>query len=267
MSTITSLQNSRVKAAIKLRDRGGREVQRRIVIDGVREIGHALSAGVDFLEIFSCQEHVQSPAANRLLREVAQTSAERIEVSTQVWDKLTFGHRKDGILVVAKPPTRRLDELLVSSNPLIVILDGIEKPGNVGAVVRSADGAGADAVIVTNAGTDLFNPNAIRASIGTIFRVPVVGATFSAATEWLSKKGIQTFLTIVDGSSKVYTEMNFDSPIAIVLGSEAHGVSEQWRDAKDAVHMHLPMLGAADSLNVSATATAVLYEVVRQRGL
>ena len=187
-------------------------------------------------------------------------------MSAQVWEKLTFGHRMDGILVIAKPPIKRLSNVKTDRSPLVVVLDGVEKPGNIGAVVRSADGAGASAVVVTNAGTDLFNPNAIRASIGMIFRLPVISASSAETVDWLSKNGIQPYLTLVDDSSTVYTDLDFSTPTAIVLGSEAKGIGDEWRNANDAIHMHLPMLGAADSLNVSATATAALYEVVRQRG-
>ena len=263
---ITSLQNARIKAAIRLRDRKGREQQSRIIIDGLREIRRAYEAGVEFKELFTCESLIESQEARDVLSSAEAYGYQCIEVSPQVWEKLTFGNRQDGLLVVATPPSKTLSDLERSQRPFIVILDGVEKPGNVGAVIRTADGAGADAVILTNSATDIYNPNAIRSSIGTIFHTPVVSATCTDAIEWLRQNDIMTFLAIVSDATVIYTELQFPQATAIVLGSEAHGISEPWRSAKDFHHMHLPMRGAADSLNVSAATAALLYEVVRQRG-
>ncbi len=276
MPAIKSLQNQRIKSAIKLRERKGRQAQGRILVDGLREIGHAWEAGLQFLELFTCTPHLHDVNAQALLAKIEQATGgtsrpasalmplRRFEVTPQVWDKLTFGNRQDGLLAVATPPSVELAELPVRSAPFFVVLDGVEKPGNVGAVIRSADGAGADAVILTNAATDLYNPNTIRASLGTIFHMPVVSTGQDEVLEWFDEHRVARFITAVDDTTTDYTELKFNGPTAIVLGSEAYGVSDGWKTGAYRT-MHLPMLGRADSLNVSAAAAAILYEVVRQR--
>jgi len=263
MTPITSLQNTRVKAAIKLRDRRGRDQQRRIAIDGLREIAHALAGGVNLVEVFTCDALIDSPAAQDLLSQLEHAGVERIEVTQQVWDKLTFGNRQDGLLAIAKPAGDALADISVHEKLFVVVLDAVEKPGNIGAVVRSADAAGVDAVIVTDPATDTLNPNAIRASIGTIFRLPVITASRPALMTWLREQEVDTFLACV-GDGTIYTKRDFTTSCAVVFGSEAKGLSGDWNDP-DFSTIQLPMLGAGDSLNVSAAAAAVLYEVVRQR--
>lgn len=265
MERITSLQNERVKAAVKLRDRKGRDKQSRVAIDGLREIRRALEAGVEFLEVFTCESFVSTSEAQALLLQIEAMPSTCLEVTESVWDKLTFGNRRDGIFVVAKPPTKSFEDIPTRENAFIVILDGVEKPGNVGAVIRSADGAGADAVILTNAGTDTYNPNAVRASLGTIFCLPVVSAGIEETVLWLQEKNIQVHVAIVNDAAVSYTECDFKSSTAVVFGSEAHGVHDQWIAHSDFQGMHLPMRGQADSLNVSAASAVVLYEIVRQR--
>ena len=264
MKSITSSRNARVKAAIKLRERRGRDKQGRIVVDGLREIGHALAGGVEFIEVFTCEALLESPVARDLLSRLEQSGVERIEVTTQLWEKLTFGNRQDGLLAIATPAEHHLVDLPTGNDLFLVVLDGVEKPGNVGAVVRSADAAGADAVILTEPATDIFNPNAIRASIGTMFRLPVVAVRRAEAITWLLTNHVNTFLTRV-GDGTPYTQRGYVDSCAIVFGSEAIGLSAEWSDPSF-MNIQLPMHGAADSLNVSAAAAAVLYEVVRQRG-
>ena len=175
--TITSLRNQRVKDAIKLRDRRGRQRQRRIVIDGTRELMCAVESQVDLTELFVCRELCDGNSADEFLKRVAQTGTDVIQVSPDVFAKLAFGQRAAGVLGVARTPQRTLADLKLPELPLLVVLEEVEKPGNVGAVVRSADGAGATAVVVADGNTDLYNPNTIRASLGTIFTLPVVAAS------------------------------------------------------------------------------------------
>jgi len=261
---ITSPQNPRVKAAVRLRDRRHREKQGRIRIDGARELHRAIRAGVTPIEVFVCESLCTDDEGRRALASVAACRAEVIPVSEPVFAKLAFGDRADGLLGVAPVPTTTLADCTLPENPLVAVLEGIEKPGNVGAVVRSADAAGVAALVVADGRTDLFNPNAIRASLGTIFTLPVRTATAAATREWLRERGLTIYAARVDGSVE-YTDADFRGPAALVLGSEAEGLTGVWRD-DDVVPIRLPMLGAADSLNVSAAAAVLFYEALRQRG-
>ncbi len=260
---ITSLQNQRVKSAVRLRDRRGRQDQQRIIIDGAREIERALDAGCEILELFVRQEEV-FPAAIELLQLKADAhGAEIIPVTHQVFGKLAFGNRAEGVVAVARPPHKTLDDLQLGPAPLVAVLEGIEKPGNVGAVLRSADGAGVDAVIVVDGATDLYNPNTIRASLGTAFTMPLMAAPASTTLDWLRRNHFRILTARVDARTS-YTRATYQGPTAVVLGSEAYGLSDVWQ-GDQITPIFLPMRGAADSLNVSVTAALLFYEGLRQR--
>ncbi|MDY0170959.1 MAG: RNA methyltransferase, partial [Thermoguttaceae bacterium] len=199
-----------------------------------------------------------------LAERLRETGAELLEVTESVFVKLAFGQRAEGVLAVAEPPATELASLRLPEHPLVAVLEGFEKPGNVGAVLRSADGAGISAVVVADPRTDLFNPNAIRASLGTIFSLPVRKAAGSEALAWLREHRLNVVAARVDGSVP-YTEVDFRPPTAIVLGSEAEGLSPLWH-GEHITAVRLPMLGEADSLNVSAAAAVLFYEALRQRG-
>ena len=264
MPIITSLQNPRVKDAVRLRDRRHREKQGRILIDGARELHLAIVAGVRLVEVFLCESLCQGDESQRLLTAIPQSGCEMLHVSESVFEKLAFGQRAEGVLGVAEMPRPTLESLALPPDALVAVLEGVEKPGNVGAVLRSADAAGVSAVIMADGRTDLYNPNAIRASLGTIFTLPVCEAASHEALAWLREHRFTMFAARVDGSAP-YTEADYRGPTAIVLGSEAAGLSSIWTgDAIRAVR--LPMRGAADSLNVSATAAVLFYEALRQRG-
>ena len=286
MSPITSIQNPRVKNAVRLRDRRHREKQGRILIDGSRELLRAIDAGVKLLETFVCRPLRENEDSGRLLAALPQSGGEVLEVSEAVFDKLAFGRRTEGVLGVAETPRATLASFIkprpsvaprdatngrgfmdgrgiLPENALVAVLEGVEKPGNVGAVLRSADAAGVSALIAADPRTDLYNPNAIRASLGTIFTMPVCEATSDDALAWLRKNGFRIFAARVD-SAVDYTEEDYRGPTAIVLGSEAEGLSSLWT-GEDIQAVRLPMLGAADSLNVSATAAVLFYEALRQR--
>jgi TrmH family RNA methyltransferase len=264
MTTITSPQNPRVKDAVKLRDRRHREKQERILIDGVRELGRAMDASVKLVEVFVCPPLCESAEAQRLLARLPGSGAEILEVAEPVFGKLAFGDRAEGVLGVAAMPRPTLADLTLPQTPLVAVLEGVEKPGNLGAVLRSADAAGVSALLVADGRTDLYNPGAIRASLGTIFRLPVCGATAAETLAWLRRQDFAIFAARVDGSM-LYTKVDFRRPSAIVLGSEAAGLTAAW-SGRDITAIRLPMLGAADSLNVSAAAAVLFYEARRQRG-
>ena len=260
---ITSLHNPRVKAAVKLRERSGRRDQRRIIIDGLREIGRAIQGGVKPVEVYYLPERCGDDAHQGLLESAERSGAELHDVSPLVMEKLAFGQRSDGIVAVAGQPRRTLDDLAIDGDGLVAVVEGAEKPGNVGAVLRTADAAGVRAVIVADGGTDLFNPNAIRASLGAIFTLPVCEATTAEALEWLRKSQYRIFAARVDGAVD-YTAADFRGRAAIALGSEAQGLSAAWK-AEAITAIRLPLLGTVDSLNLSATAAVLFYEALRQR--
>jgi len=260
---ITSIQNPRVKDAVRLRDRRHREKQQRILIDGARELRRAIAAGVKLVEAFICESLCTSDDARQLLASIPETDGEILDVSVPVFEKLAFGQRAEGVLGVAEMPHPTLQSLAVPENAVVAVLEGVEKPGNAGAVLRSADAAGVSAVILADPHTDLYNPNAIRASLGTIFSMPVCEAASGDVLLWLRERNFSIFAARVDGSLP-YTEVDYRGPSAIVLGSEAAGLSPLWA-GKDIQAVRLPMLGAADSLNVSVTAAVLFYEALRQR--
>jgi RNA methyltransferase, TrmH family len=272
MLPITSPHNPRVKDAVRLRDRRHREKQGRILIDGVRELHRAIGAGVRLLEVFVCEPLCNGDDAQHLLAALAESGCEMLHVSEPVFEKLAFGQRAEGVLGVAEMPRPTLESLLAGwggsltatpTPPLVAVLEGVEKPGNVGAVLRSADAAGVSAVIVADGRTDLYNPNAIRASLGTIFTTPICEAASGDVLAWLRQRNFTMLAARVDGAVP-YTEVDYHGPTAIVLGSEAAGLSPVWT-GDDIRGIRLPMLGAADSLNVSVTAAVLFYEALRQR--
>ena len=263
MASIVSLQNPRVKNAVRLRERRHREKQGRIVIDGARELRRAVEAGTRLVEVFVCRSLCRGEDADRVLQVLPQTGAELLEVSQSIFEKVAFGSRAEGVLGIAETPATGLDRLKLPENPLVAVLEGVEKPGNLGAVLRSADAAGVSALIAADPRTDLYNPNAIRASLGTIFTLPVAAAGTRETVDWLRRHGLAIYAAQVDGSVP-YTEADFRRPAAIVLGSEAEGLTDAWRGEPFRA-VRLPMLGLADSLNVSATAAVLFYEALRQR--
>jgi TrmH family RNA methyltransferase len=290
MFVITSPKNPRVKDTVRLRDRRHREKQGRILIDGARELGRALKAGVRANVVFVCEPLCQNDDSRRLLADLPTSGCEVLYVSEAVFEKLAFGQRAEGVVGVAEMPRATLETLLVDRGgsstatptgssstaaptsvaastgaaPLVAVLEGVEKPGNIGAVLRSADAAGLSAVIVANPRTDLFNPNAIRASLGTIFTIPVCEATSAETLAWLRERKYAILAARVDGAVP-YNDVDYRGPTAIVLGSEAAGLSPVWA-GHDIKAIRLPMRGVADSLNVSASAAVLFYEALRQRG-
>ena len=262
---ITSRQNARVKEAAKLRSSRQRTKQGRFLIDGAREIDRALDAGIEIVEAFVCEALCTSEAARALVPRFTEidTAANCAGVTADVFEKICFGERNDGVVVVAKTPVRALDQLTLPQQPLVAVLAGLEKPGNVGAILRTADGAGIDAVIVAGGGTDLFNPNTIRASLGTVFANNVCAATVEATLTKLRDWQLPIIATRPD-AEPLYTAVDFCPGAAIVLGSEADGLSVDWQQ-QDVKGVRLPMHGIADSLNVSASAAILFYEAQRQR--
>lgn len=263
MLRITSRQNPRVKEAVLLRNSRERQRRGKFLVDGAREIGRAIASGTQCVEAFVCDDLSDSPDSQAAIRALKSTTAEILSVSPDVFAKLAFGDRNDGVIVVAEIPKRELSEIELPAKPIVTVLEGIEKPGNLGAILRSADAAGVDAVIVADGRTDLYNPNTIRASLGTLFRANVCEASTADTVQWLSDKRLPIVAARPDANT-LYTEINLRTGTAIVLGSEAEGLSDAWRTT-NVTAVRLPMRGIADSLNVSTTAAVLFYEALRQR--
>ncbi len=261
--TITSFHNQRVKDAAKLRSRRHRDRQQRILIDGAREIQRALEAGVRLVELFVCPSKANNPESQRLLDFLSDHDLETSQVAADVFERLTYGDRNEGVLAVAELPRTSLDRLPRPKGSTIGILVGVEKPGNVGAVVRSADAAGVRALIVADGATDLYNPNAIRASLGTIFTMPVCCATSTETLAWLRENHVTICAARVD-ATEMYTDVDLSGTVALALGSESRGLPAEW-NTDGVIPIGLPMHGSADSLNVSTTAAVLFYEALRQR--
>jgi RNA methyltransferase, TrmH family len=261
---IDSPANPKIRAAAGLRERRDRDRTGLTLVDGAREARRAIEAGLAVETAFVCPELGTGDEAHAALTALRRTpGGERvIEVGRRAFEKLAYGDRSDGIVLVVRPPTTSLAGLALGPNPLVVVTEAVEKPGNLGAILRSADGAGAEAVVAVG-GTDLFNPNVIRASVGTVFSVPIAAATAAEALAWLRERGIRAVAARTD-AARLHVEADLRGPIAIVLGSEARGLSSAWDDP-DVEGVRLPMRGIADSLNVSVAGAVLLYEAWRQR--
>jgi len=262
---ITSPANPRVREVLRLRERRERDRTGSTIVDGAREIRRALEAGVEIFAIYMDETRATSDEARAALDIVRRRdrTVAPIAVSPDVFDRLAYGDRADGLVAVVRTPSVRLAQILLPADPFVAIVEGVEKPGNLGAILRSADGAGLDAIVAADPVTDIFNPNTIRASLGTVFARPVASATAEETLGWLRANGIRVVAARVDAEIP-YTDVPLGGPLAIVLGSEAGGLTAQW-NAADIVAVRLPMLGTADSLNVSTAAAILFYEALRQR--
>ncbi len=263
-AAITSTRNPRVTATAALRDRRARDEAGLTLVDGVRELSRALDGGARIGEVFV--DTASLSAEGHAVAERARGAGATItSVGPTVLERLAYGDRSEGLVATVAIPDLGLAALELPPDPLVVVLEAVEKPGNLGAVLRSADGAGADAVILADPRTDPFNPNAVRASLGTIFATRLAAAPSGEVRAWLAAAGIQILAARVDGAVG-YTDADLRGPCAVVLGSEADGLTGEWSgDGVTAVR--LPMLGVADSLNVSITAAVLLYEARRQRSM
>ncbi len=262
--TITSAANPRIRAALRLRERRPRDETGLTLVDGIREVRKAIDAGVELSEVFVGTQLAERPAGAELLAALEVIGAPVVPVAQAALERLAFGDRSEGVVAVIRIPEIGLDRLTVPRDALVAIVEAVEKPGNLGAILRSADGARAHALVSADPRTDLFNPNAIRASLGTIFTVPVAEGPSAAVLGWAVDHGLRIVAARVDAEA-AYADVDLTGPVAIVLGSEAEGLGTVWHDPR-VVPVRIPMLGAADSLNVSVAAAVLLYEARRQRG-
>ena len=261
---VSSRQNPRFKATLALRDASERRARGLIIVDGAREIGRALEAGVVLRETWVAAERVRSEAARALLPRLA-TDAETFETTPELLARMAYGDRDEGLVAVFETPASDLETMAggLPERPLIAVMERVEKPGNLGALLRSADGAGVDAVIAADPVSDIWNPNAIRASLGTIFSTPVATCTSREALAFLRHLGTAILAARVEGTTD-YAAADLTGPVALVVGAETSGLSDVWAGA-GVTPVAIPMLGLADSLNVSASAAVLFYEARRQR--
>lgn len=286
IETITSAQNRKVKELLTLVEKSkARSAAGLFVVEGQRELGHCLDAGFIPETLFICGEvmAVQNNAVNGAktghLAEniegkdgldalVAKAEALNprlgvVQIPAFLYEKVAYRGSTEGIIAEVHSVPRALEDLRLGESPLVIVLESVEKPGNLGAVLRSADAAGADAVIVCDPLTDIWNPNLIRSSVGAVFSVPVAVCTSADAIAFLKKRGIR-ILTAQLQDSEWYYDTDMTGATALVMGTESTGLTQAWRDSADA-HIKIPMLGRLDSLNVSVSAAVLLYEAVRQR--
>jgi TrmH family RNA methyltransferase len=261
---ITSAQNPRVKQVLRLRDRRHRQRDGLMLVDGAGELAMALAGGARPRTVYFCPALAGKPADVGLLALAQQAGAELVEVSQAVFGRMAYRENPDGWLAVLPAVRRGLDDLPDDHGPaLIVVAESIEKPGNLGALLRSADAAGVTGVIVCDPTTDLSNPNVVRSSRGTLFTVPLAEATTPETLAWLRSRHISVVATSPQ-ASLAYTDADLRGPVAIVVGAEDSGLSTAWLDQAD-LSLRIPMLGKVNSLNVATAATLLLYEALRQR--
>jgi TrmH family RNA methyltransferase len=260
---ITSLQNPRIKQLVKLRDRRPRDEAGVFLVEGYREIRRALEKGVTLAEIYFSPDWFLGENEPALIEQARVAGAAVFELTKEAFAKVAYRERPDGLLAVAPQWRRALADLTLPTNPFLLVVEAIEKPGNLGTILRSADAAGCDAVIVCDPVTDIFNPNVVRASTGVLFSVPLVVEESTRVRAWLKEKGVRAVAT-TPAAEKIYSEADLRGPLAIVMGSEQYGLSEFWLTHCD-LPVRIPMAGQADSLNVAMATIITLFEAVRQR--
>lgn len=262
-TVLTSAQNPKIKQIVKLKERRERDEAGLFIIEGYRELKRAADAGITIQALFYCPQLFLGVNETALIEQIRAAGAEINCCSTYLFEKLSYRDRPDGLLAIAVQMKMSLMHIAAKKNPFLVVAEGIEKPGNLGSILRSADAAGADAVIVCDRCTDIYNPNVVRASVGTLFTVPVIEASGHETLLFLQKNKIKV-VAATPAAKVEFTETDLKGPIAVVVGTEQLGLSELWMKAAD-LQVSIPMKGVADSLNVAAAATLLLYEVLRQR--
>jgi len=259
---ISSLQNPLVKQVLLLSEKSReRKKQGLFVVEGQREISLALKAGIEFKTLFYCKEIVSEKVLSEMLQKVA---CEIIEISKEVYEKIAYRKSTEGVIALCISVDKKLSELTFNSqNPLILVAEAPEKPGNIGALLRTADAANLDAIIIANPKTDLYNPNIIRSSVGCVFTNPIASGTTSEIIAYLKEKNIAIYSAALRASVN-YTSCNFVNATAIVVGTEANGLSKKWLD-NSTQNIIIPMQGEIDSMNVSVAAGILIFEAKRQR--
>jgi len=261
---LTSTKNPKIKAVHALKERKERDATGRFLIEGYREISRALIGNVAIETLFVAKELFLGENEQQLIQKIKNRGAEVCGVSAGIFEKLSYRDRPDGLVAIAQQMRRSLSDLVpCDETALFVVAEAIEKPGNLGSILRSADAVGATAVIVSDRCTDIYNPNVVRASVGTLFTLPVIETERDVLSLWLQKHSIRIVATTPQ-TEILYTDISLKGPLAIFVGTEQFGLSSYWME-KAAVKVRIPMQGVADSLNVASATTLLLYEALRQR--
>jgi TrmH family RNA methyltransferase len=258
MKQITSAQNSFIKSLIQLQEKAkARKQSGTFLIEGMREIELAIKGNYEIETILFLPELVSN-------NQITKLTANPIEISKEVYQKLAYRDTTEGILAVAKTKSLQLSDLKLRENPLILVMEAIEKPGNIGAILRTCDAAKIDAVIIANPKTDLYNPNIVRSSVGCLFTNQIATGSTEEVIDYLIQKNINFYSATLQNSTSYHTQ-NYTLPTALVVGTEATGLSELWRK-KATQNIIIPMQGEIDSMNVSVAAAIMIFEAKRQRG-
>lgn len=266
--TITSAANPRVRDAASLREADARRTTGLTLVDGLREIERAILSPIEIPEAFLDAEARADATRDELVARLQARGAHIVTLARRPFEKIAFGSRNEGLVAVARFKASGLVSFAVATDRPVFVVEGVEKPGNLGAILRTCDAAGIAGVIASGSGTDPANPAAIRASLGTVFSLPLAVATTAEAIAWCGREGRRVVAALPKGM-QLWHEARLAGPMAIVLGSEAVGLSADWQRAADLgtialETIRLPMQGIADSLNVSATAAVLAYEALRQ---
>ena len=259
---ITSLQNPRIRNILKLQKASERKEQKLCTVEGFRELRMAIEADFEVAELYYCPEIVSSEFKVWLKKHESKLPVV-VEIGKNVFERVAYREGTEGIYALVRTKDRMLNDLVLRKNPLLLALEAVEKPGNLGAVLRTADAAALDAVIICDPHTDIFNPNVIRSSIGAVFTVPVVSCSSDELVKWLREKGIKSCAAVVEGSIN-YHEADYTLASAIIMGTESTGLTKVWMDGADE-RIRIPMSGRMDSLNVSTSAAIIVFEAMRQR--
>lgn len=266
---ITSAKNDRIKAVVKLWDRRYREETGLFLIEGYRELMRAAEGGVSLMALYYCPSLFLGSNEQHLIQRFYREGAQLFHCAEEPFRKMSYRDRPDGLIGIASQRHASLQELepmiAKSTPPFLIVAEAIEKPGNLGTILRSADAVGVDGCIICDRCTDVHNPNVVRASVGTLFTVPVIEAGGDETIRWLKEHDI-AIVAATPSAEKLFTSVDMRGPTAIVVGTEQLGLSEKWMNVAD-IKVRIPMKGAADSLNVATATTLLLYEVVRQRSL
>jgi RNA methyltransferase, TrmH family len=261
MKQITSSQNPYIKSLVQLQEKAkARKQSGTFLIEGMREIELAIKGKYEIETILFLTELVSEKQITKL----SNNQIDLVEISKEVYQKLAYRDTTEGILAVAKTKSLQLSDLKLPENPLIVVMEAIEKPGNIGAMLRTCDAANVDAVIITNPKTDLYNPNIVRSSVGCLFTNQIATATTEVTIDFLLKNNINFYSATLQNSTSYHTQ-NYTKPTALVVGTEAIGLSQLWRE-KATQNIIIPMQGEIDSMNVSVAAAILIFEAKRQRG-
>ena len=267
-TVLQSPANPTVKHLVRLRHNRTRRRVGRVIVDGWRETARAVDAGLELCGVYVSREDLESVQADSQITviDAARASGKLQLVSPAIMEKISFARSSRGVVSEFVQPSRCIQQLRAVETNLLLVLDGIEKPGNIGAVFRCADAAGVDAVIVTGQRSDLFNPNAIRSSLGAVFTMPAAMATEAETAAFLRQREIRPLAARVESSQPLWSA-DLSPPLAIILGSEAEGLAERWQtlDSKPIEGLRIPMFGQIDSLNISVAAAVIAYEAIRRR--